>query len=174
MNSGSQSLAAVLLEKKAGIVSKWLERTFQSYPESSANFLMRQEDPFRNPVGYRIKEGLSVLFDRLVLAGDAGAGNEEIENIVRIHATQDVSAGRAVAFVFTLKQILRTEFAAEIAGFPDESAALDLRIDEMALLAFDLYMKCRERIYEIKANESRRMTFFLERMNRKESAGSVE
>jgi hypothetical protein len=37
----------------------------------------------------------------------------------------------------------------------------------MALLAFDLFMKCRERIYEIKANEARRRMFLLERMQGK-------
>jgi hypothetical protein len=31
----------------------------------------------------------------------------------------------------------------------------------MALLSFDVYMKCKERIYEIKADEVKRMTFRL-------------
>ena len=35
----------------------------------------------------------------------------------------------------------------------------------MALLAFDLFMKCRERIYEIRANEAKRRIFVLERMH---------
>ncbi len=34
----------------------------------------------------------------------------------------------------------------------------------MALLGFDLFMRCRERIYEIKANEAKRRLYVLERM----------
>jgi hypothetical protein len=35
----------------------------------------------------------------------------------------------------------------------------------MALLAFDLFMKCREQIYEIKTSEAKRRLFMLERMH---------
>jgi hypothetical protein len=37
----------------------------------------------------------------------------------------------------------------------------------MALLAFDLYMKCREKIYEIKAEEAKRRVYLLERVSLK-------
>ena len=43
----------------------------------------------------------------------------------------------------------------------DELRLFEERIDELALLSFDIYMKCRERIYEIKADEARRMVFRL-------------
>ena len=33
----------------------------------------------------------------------------------------------------------------------------------MALLAFDLFMKCREKIYEIQAEEAKRRVYVLER-----------
>jgi len=42
--------------------------------------------------------------------------------------------------------------------------ALDGRIDEVALLAFDLFMRCREQMFTIKADEARRRTSLLERM----------
>jgi hypothetical protein len=64
-----------------------------------------------------------------------------------------------------LKQIMRMEFSDAAARFPDEYAALELRIDQLALAAIDLFKKCRERIYEIKANESRRMNFVSQRMH---------
>jgi hypothetical protein len=48
---------------------------------------------------------------------------------------------------------------------------LDSRIDELALMAFDLYVKYRERIYEAKANEAKRRVYVLERSLRpRESA----
>jgi len=30
---------------------------------------------------------------------------------------------------------------------------LEQKIDDMSLLAFDIYMKCREKLYELKATE---------------------
>jgi hypothetical protein len=43
----------------------------------------------------------------------------------------------------------------------EELAAFDAAIDDLALFSFDIYMKCREKIYELKANEARSMTFRL-------------
>jgi hypothetical protein len=36
---------------------------------------------------------------------------------------------------------------------------LDRQIDEMAMAAFDIYVTCREKIYELKATESRNQFF---------------
>jgi len=33
------------------------------------------------------------------------------------------------------------------------------KIDQLCLLAFDLYMDCKEKIYELSANETRNRTF---------------
>jgi hypothetical protein len=151
------SLTTLISERKSELVSKWLDQMLLTYPESSANYLSGQQDQFRNPVGHRLKEGLSVLFDSLTQPEKADTAKSALENIIKLRAVQDISAGQAVAFIFLLKRILRAEFDSEIARFPDELAALDLRIDELALLAFDLFVKCREQIYEIKINESKRM-----------------
>jgi hypothetical protein len=151
------SLAILLSENRSVLISKWLSQMLLTYPESSANFLSDQQDQFRNPVGCRLKEGLSILFDSLAQPEKADAAKRALESILKLRAVQDISAGRAVAFIFLLKQILRAEFNSEIARFPDEFASFDLRIDELSLLAFDLFVKCREQIYEIKMNESRRM-----------------
>jgi hypothetical protein len=42
-----------------------------------------------------------------------------------------------------------------------ELAKIDSVIDDLALFAFDLYMRCREKIYDLKAQEARDMTFRL-------------
>jgi hypothetical protein len=155
------SLEILLSERKSGLVSKWLDQMLLTYPESSANYLSGQQDQFRNPVGYRLKEGLSILFDSLAKPERADAAKTALESIIKLRAVQDISAGQAVAFIFLLKRTLRVEFDSEIARFPDEFAALDLRFDELALLAFDLFVKCREQIYEIKMNECKRMALEL-------------
>jgi len=62
-----------------------------------------------------------------------------------------------------LKRIIREEFAADMSRYSRELADLEIRIDEFALLAFDLFMKCREQIYESKVSEIKRRTFILEK-----------
>ena len=87
----------------------------------------------------------------------------ELNDIVKVRAVQDITAGEAVSFPFLLKKILREECPAEVSHYPDEYANLEARIDEMALLAFDLYMQSREKLFEIKYNEAKRSAFMLER-----------
>jgi hypothetical protein len=173
MQTGSLSLSAVLIEHKSVLVARWLQQMLQTYPEPSLNFLTQQQDPFRNPIGHTLKEGLSMLFDGILQPGAVSAMQPALDNIIRIRAVQDISASRAISFVFLLKQIIRAEFPKDAARFADDLAALEARIDETTLLAFDLFMKCREQIFELKANEGRRMAFVAERIQLKETAGPV-
>ena len=57
-----------------------------------------------------------------------------------------------------MKKVLREELDQEIKESPaacEELLTLESRLDEMALRGFDLYMKCREKIYEIRAKEAK-------------------
>lgn len=174
MQTERSSLAALLSEHKESILARWLESVLNTYSDSAGSFLSKEADPFRNPVGHTLREGLSSVFDLLVGAEDVVAMKSVLDGIVRMRAVQDISAGRALAFVFALKRIIRSELSDVILRFSDELAALEVRIDEVALLAFDLFMKCREQIYEIKANERKRMAFLLERTHLKNTARPIE
>ena len=164
---GSAQLTGALAARKDAIVRAWLARTLETYPERTARFLAKEQDPFGNPVGQALKEALPALFDELLGAMDAGRLAPLLDGIVRIRAVQDFTAGQAVAFVFLLKQVIREEMrrpphlALSPSGGEEE---LDGRIDEVALLAFDLFMRCREQMFTIKADEARRRTSLLQRM----------
>ncbi len=68
--------------------------------------------------------------------------------------------------MFDLKKMIRDEMKTAKANADDEILELESRIDALALIAFDIYMKCREKIYELKANEVKNMTFrLLQRAN---------
>jgi hypothetical protein len=45
------------------------------------------------------------------------------------------------------------ESKAPINGLSGELQAFENRIDDIALLAFDIYSQCRQKIYEIRVNE---------------------
>jgi len=130
------------------ILEQWIARTVQSYPSSAAAFLSGEKDPFRNPVGRTLRQSLTTLFRELQGGMDAAHIAPALDAIVRIRAVQDLSASQAVGFVFLLKPIVR-EIAPESGQTP-----LDERIDQLALLAFDKYMQCREQVKEIRARES--------------------
>ena len=174
MKTEGPLLAVLLSHHKDPILAKWLEWILNTHFDSAGNFLFQETDPFRNPVGYTLREGLSLVFDRLVQDEDVVAMKTALDGVVRILAVQDISASQALAFVFVLKRIIRAELSGEAARFPDELATLEFRIDEVILLAFDLFMKCREQIYEIRANERKRMVFLLERTHLKNTARSIE
>jgi hypothetical protein len=162
-------LPEALAAKRGAIVEEWLARTLQSYPEHTSTFLSREKDPFKNPVGHTLAEALPALFDRLVEGADAATLSRSLDPIVRMRAVQDFSAGQAVAFIFLLKRVLREALGGEKRGGAGSEglAALEARIDEMALLAFDLFMQCRERLYEIRAKEAKRRLFVLDRIREK-------
>lgn len=163
---GAQPLLEALTAKKSAIIKEWLARTLQTYPEHTSRFLLQEKDSFRNPVGHTLKEAFPALFEQLIGGMDATTITSVLDGIVRIRAVQDFTAGQAMAFLFVLKKVVREALQDEIQSCPDGDglAAVEGRIDEMALLAFDLFMKCRERIYEIKANEAKRRIYVLERM----------
>ena len=139
------------------IAEQWLARVLRTYPCESAAFLAGEQDPFRNPVGQTFKEALGILLDELLLGMEAARVRAALDSIVQIRAVEGRPPAQALEFLFQLKPILRLY---------EPGPALDLlyaRIDEMVLLAFDLYMQYRERTFAAKANEARRRVYVLER-----------
>lgn len=157
-----------LAEKKNVILDRWFNEIIESYPSDTAKFLKNQKNRFANPVGSAIYKGIEDILNGL-LRGDATADMcQFLDNIVRIRAVQDFTPSQAISFIFLLKKIIREVLGAEICnnGSSADIALLDLRIDDLGLSAFDIYMKCREKVYEIKTNEARRLMFrLLQRAN---------
>ena len=142
---------------KEAIADQWLGRVLRTYPGQTAGFLADQKDEFRNPIGHTFRQGLAILLDELLLGMDAGRVRAALDSIVQIRAVEGGTPGHALEFLFQLKTILRSH------ALETELELLNSRIDEMALLAFDLYTQYRERTFQARANEARRRVFVLER-----------
>jgi len=149
--------------QKQAIRERWLSATFHTYHGQTAEFLLREKDEFRNPFGDALRKGLPILLDELFGGMRTAIFRPALEDIIRIRSVQDFTPSQAVGFVFLLKGILRRE----LQGPAEELTALEDRIDEMALGGFDLFMNCREKIYEVRADEALRRTVVLERMYRR-------
>jgi hypothetical protein len=156
-----------LARKRDAILEKWLEQTLASYPSQTAGFLRNVRDRFRNPVGHTLKEGLATLLDEITGEMDSTKITPALESIVRLRAVQDFTPAQATGFVFALREILYDNLQG---GGPP---TCQKRIDELALLAFDLYMRCREEIYEIKARERQREVYVRERMSHRAQGEST-
>ncbi len=151
---------SVTRETRQAVAERWLAETLRTYPDETAQFLIRERDPFRNPVGTALREALPVLVNELFGDMDAGSVARALEGVIRIRAVQNFSASEAVGFVFLLKPAVRTGFPAGL----EIEANLDRRIDEIALVAFDVYARCREQIYEVRLREAGRRSGLLERI----------
>lgn len=153
----------LLEEKQASLVKKWVHSVFQEYPTDSANYFLKQTDQFLNPVGHTLKEGMRDIFHELVQDSDIEKFYPFLNDIIKIKAVQDFTPSRALSFLVLLKRVIREEMGSEIEKkhLARDLQALENRIDQLMLLSFDIYMKCREKIYELKADETRRMMFRL-------------
>lgn len=162
------NLQDLLSEKKAVIIQGWFDRILDAYPPDTSNFLRKQENRFANPVGHALAQGTEEIFNELLGEFDPERISPFLDNIVRIRAVQDFTASQSVSFILPLKRVIREVLGAEISGVsPEELSGLDSKIDEMTLLAFDLFMGCREKLYDIRANEMKKMTYrLLERANK--------
>lgn len=162
-------LKGFLRGKKAAILSGWSDLIFKGYPPDTATFLQRQKDQFANPVGHAVLEATETLYEELLAGMDSADLKLEksrafLDNLIRIRAVQDFTPSGAISFVFALKQTLRRQI--EEAGDEKESLLAELPgfeslIDNLALFSFDIYMHCREKLYQISADEVKRSTFRL-------------
>jgi hypothetical protein len=131
------------------IAERWIEETLRSYPKEMHSILGGNESRFRNPAGHVIKESLRTLAHELLGNMDRQVVATAIDLLVRLRAVQDFSPSAALGFIFVLRPIV-----AEVSGAVQPQ--LDRRIDELALMAFDRYMECREQIAGIREKEFQR------------------
>lgn len=151
---------AISAKSRKRIGEVWLERTLRAYSPEYARFVMGNQDPFANPVAGILRDGLSELFEALLDDADLERCRRALDPIVRLKAVQEAPPSEALAFVPMLKEIVREEFGKQTENDEARCALLDLdaRIDNVVLLAFDLYSECREKIFQIRVNELKRNT----------------
>ena len=167
------TLGELLRENKDAIVQRWLDDALATYPADSSAAFGRQKDQFANPVGHSLRVATRGIVEALVdeCAMDVERIHEYLHEVIRIRAVQEFSASAAVGFVFRLKQAVRAELAkaAENPAIAGELAKLEAEIDRVALVAFDIFVQCRERICELRVNEVKReVSWVMGKMNERD------
>jgi hypothetical protein len=153
----------LLAQRKTAIIKNWFTLAVETYPPDTASFLKKQKDPFANPVGRTISLGLEALFNELLKVKeiDYEITTSFLDPIIRIRAIQNFSPAQAISFIFLLKKAIRKNIKKEVSEEQlfRELLMFESKIDRMAMIAFNLYMECKEKIYDLKANEMRNTTY---------------
>ena len=147
-----------LIEKnKDEIIKNWFEATIQTYAPDTAQFYKGQKDQFANPVGSITAKGLTFLLDQLLNEFEPDAVKTYLDPIIRIRAVQDFTPSQATIFILSLKKVLRDRLSDHLQDVTiiSEMLVFESKIDQLCLMAFDIYMACKEKIYQISANDMR-------------------
>jgi hypothetical protein len=150
-------LKGFIKKKKSEIIKNWFEASMQTYAPDTAQFYKGQKDQFANPVGNITSKGISFLLDQLLNDFDPDAVKAHLDPIIRIRAVQNFTPSQATAFILLLKKVLRDCLSDKLqdAAMLMEFLAFETRIDQLCLMGFDIYMACKEKIYQISANDMR-------------------
>ena len=156
-----KDLEKILDQKKAAISKQWFDLTVQTYAPDTAAFMKSKTDPFANPVGNAMMTGLDGILEQLIDTADSKALHSHLDSIIRIRAVQNFTPSQATAFILSLKKILREYLAKELQDSRQATEFIEIesKIDLICLMAFDIYMQCREKVYQISAHETRNRTF---------------
>jgi hypothetical protein len=148
----------ILKENQSAIVDQWLADTLATYQSGAAEFFKHTKDPFANPVGNALIKGMAGIFECLVTERPIESTRGNLDEIIRIRAVQDFSPSQAISFVFLLKKTVRMELGGKINN-PEllaDLTAFESRIDEVVLLAFEIYAHCREQVNKLRVDEVKR------------------
>ena len=145
----------IVTKKKSVIIKNWIQLIFETYSSETSKFLNLEKNQFSNPVGFTTSEAVNHLFDAIINDVNPGSVKPSLIDLIKIRAVQEFTPSQAVGFVFLLKKVIRDELIDELDETKIYNELLELysKVDKAALIAFDLYQECREKVYQIHLNE---------------------
>jgi len=153
-------LQKLLYGRRKDILRKWQKEIFQLYPADSIKFLTSESDQFANPVGHSTKKNTENLLNELLAEDDINPEKigPMLDGIMRIRAIQDFPPSGALRYLYILKNVVAQEL--NEMNESDNNLYAELisfygRIDEVTLIAFDIYSKCREKLFELKVDTAK-------------------
>jgi len=152
------SLQDFLIQSRPTIIEKWRATLYTIYPPETVQFLQRQKNQFMNPVGIAAEECIAQLFEYLAQPNSQSQPPEALDYLLKIFSVQDLSPSSALRFLPELKSIVYKFVISEkiTSELNEEFRRFEQRIDVLTLQAFDLYVKHREKVYELRAEALRR------------------
>ncbi|MFW6324798.1 MAG: RsbRD N-terminal domain-containing protein [Desulfovibrionales bacterium] len=156
------------LEKKQdSILKKWFKQVMSGYAPDACAFFSRQKNEFANPVGTNARKQLELIYSELLKKQCSDELRTHVDGMVRMFAVQEIPPAQAVSFMYHLKDVVRKAVGDSFEEVPvAELLEYESRIDQVALLGFEVYIQCREKLWYLRANTIRDRTHrLLERAN---------
>lgn len=164
------TLKELLAKKQDAILRRWVDDALAMYSEDASKTFKREKDPFANPVGHSLRVGTRGIFEALLSGADDEETRGYLDGVIKVRAVQQVPPSQAVGFVFSLKQAVRAELDVKPGdeNLAPELAKLNGQIDRIALLAFEVYVECRDQLCELRISEvKRRVSWVMEKMGQR-------
>jgi|GEM_PF-2515127 len=167
-------LTDIILEKRECVLSLWQaaalpqDRGFSSKAGAQAGSPLA----YALPTSQVLHGETASLFEWVMSDTDSVLARKHLREICKVKAVEAQGPSEALGFILELKEIFRlvlagTDAEQALHASPLDTCQmsrqkmlndLDKRIDQLLLLAFDEYMEWRERIMNIKIEESQRLT----------------
>jgi len=156
-------LEEFLIEKETVILGNWLDQLLNdAYPAETVRIFKGQKDRFANPLGSILRQGITDLYKAMLVDRDEAELAAILERLLLVRAVEKMSASVAVSFIFGIKQAVLTAIGkVEIEDLHESWLAFSTKVDAVALLGFDIYSACRERLFNTRINELKRGTHIL-------------
>ena len=149
----------LLAANRKEIHDRWIARILAVYPQESVKFIGKEKDRFKNPIGSTLQDGTTAVLDALVTGSEAEDLRDAIEGMIRLRAVQVEKASDAVTFIPALTDVVRRTLGN--AASAQDMSRFEARMEVLLLDSFDLYMQCREKVFEIRTAALRNRTFKL-------------
>ena len=143
----------LIKENREKILDRWIEKGLSMFPEKIG---------MGTPIGESLSEGLSMMLDGIEENSKSFIG--AVNQIARILAVQPIPPSKGLLLFLELNTILHETAPKESnrhALKEKDWEAFHTRIEQIMLVAFDCYMANREKIYQLKVEESKRQAFML-------------
>lgn len=140
------------------LAEKWADAIFGTYPKETQQVWKNNKDRFSNPVGKAIRQATVELVDHLMTWEDASAIADSLNELIKVRAVQSFTPSQAIGFVFLFKKILRDEFfkALQAEGKLEDLLRFEAKLDNLAMMSFDIYSKSREQLFAMRVDEVKR------------------
>ena len=137
------SLNTLIVQNHEQILEDWLYLRLAIILKQKQSLIMKQMDPFQNPIRHQLHEGLKVILENYEKKGEKYT--EAVEQICGILAIQDYPPSIAMSLFYELKVIVRKHVKKTGVGFKAKDwVAFNSCIETMTLEAFDFYCAQRE------------------------------
>jgi len=153
----------ILRQRREIILGEWQQSALDFFAAGAFKPARKKADQFSNPLVYTISAALETIFDELTNGVRTVKTDEALEDVIKIRSLQSDKPSTALAFLFSFKKTIADQLKnlknEEIKN--DETENIFSALDDLILTAFDIFMRCREKIYEIRSNEIKRRSYKL-------------